>query len=380
MKGKILSFHTSLYSKEKDSDGKYTLIRVFEPFGCGMTWCETKLGHYTYELYLEGHYQRSSKFWIVPDFAEYGVDELKFSIVGGLRRPAICDETENRIYQQNIEASFRCEDWDGADFQFSGAKYDPYIPDGNFTAHWAHFGGEIDISLSDPTPSCRDTNSSFGNISPLTGKLKFNNPEARSYVPTFVARQIFGSLAGKYEFNGIASKTIDGQKFETQKIFKEHIYIGGMSQIEDSPAFYWKNNDTDKHFPYNKYMNTYSISKMEDLLLDFLIECIWSQEGRDGVRFVLTDANLKGGGFFDKPSDYGVAPPWPKAHTRHRLGYNVDMSRRLSDGVEFHRDEGTNKVYRNNFEDSISRNSDGRSVCKWHDKGTAPHWHCNFRQ
>ena len=56
------------------------------------------------------------------------------------------------------------------------------------------------------------------------------------------------------------------------------------------------------------------------------------------------------------------------------------MSRRLSDGVEFHRDEGTNKVYRDIFMRFISKNSDGKSICEWHDKGTAPHWHCNFRQ
>ncbi len=187
-----------------------------------------------------------------------------------------------------------------------------------------------------------------------------------------------GNLSGSYKFKAKVSKEFDGRKFEVEKTANPHLSLNYVNtEVIDTLAYKWKIPDTDIHYPFNKYMSQNSINTMNYLLYEFLYNYIWTQEGREGVRFKLVSANLYKGGFFDEPTS-NTPSPWLRLHTMHRMGYNIDISKDLTDDKEFDDDPICNKEYKKIFSKWFQEKTKGKSFCQWH-KYRRPHWHCNIK-
>ncbi len=131
--------------------------------------------------------------------------------------------------------------------------------------------------------------------------------------------------------------------------------------------------DDDVHFPYNKYMKRDVVEEMDRILNECLVFYIWIDPGSIGSKFRFTSANLEKGGFFDKPT-VNSPSPWRRLHKQHRLGYNIDISPKLTNGVPLTK-ENINQIIK-----YVSKESKGKSSCIYETNGTAPHLHCRFQK
>ncbi len=80
----------------------------------------------------------------------------------------------------------------------------------------------------------------------------------------------------------------------------------------------------------------------------------------------LTDASLPWGGLFDRG---GTGENWQGLHSRHRLGYNLDFSSALTDGM------GLNRLQKRELNDIVRQKVGNNSFCIVEADG---HIHCRF--